>query len=163
MSYIIIATARLAVTDTSINKDDICYVYDTSDGTLDKCTGDDIFLLVNKGRHFLNYAWYQWISLGDCCIANPKLGIALYDYKLYIAYQGILTEFLNVEVITWIALCDDMLVIGVVDTDYNTGVVEIDKSGFVIKDDSGWCIIGGKVCGRYKEGLAGVEVMKRCI
>lgn len=162
ISYIIMNTVKSDKAGTGVSKDGSYYVYDTVDNTIDKCSGKDILLLAAAGRTFLNYRNNRWSSMDDCCIAHPKLGVALQNYNLCIAYHGVIREFLDVAIIAWIRIQGGKLIIDVVDSDDCTNIIEIDGVNCNI-EDYGYGLVRCESSRKYKIGQAGAEILKRYV
>lgn len=162
MSYVIIRTDMKYNQGNSIDKDKNYYVYDTTDSTIEQCNGEDICLLIDNNREFLNYRFPIWHSMYNVCITHPKLGIILRGNKLYVACLQHTYEFFNVRAIRNICISNKMLLIGVVDSQNCVCDIVISKLGCKVNDYY-VTTVSYKSYGEYMGEQADVEVLRLCI
>lgn len=145
-----------------ILKNGMYYVYDTTDGTIDLCSGRDIELVIDNGRQFLNYLLKSMNLLTEVCILNPNLGMHLRDNILTVAFKNSVRMVQGVHAIKFIILSNDCLELQCFDPDFNLFYCKFMLGvGSVINPDGKERVC--KSLGRYKGNNAGAEIARRCI
>lgn len=164
MAYIIINKDEVNIgKHAKVYLDKDFYVYDTTDSTIEQCTGRDIQLLVKHDREFLNYKWGNVNDLVGVCMVHPDIGLYLNNGIMLVAWGEHLWEISRITSLEHIVFMKDMLALHC----YTDMIIEVvlyfQDSTCSLLDLRHRSSIVYKQLGMYKKGQAGAEIVRRCI
>lgn len=157
MSYIILNVLdKRNRGNYKLYEDNLYYAYDTTDLTIEACYGSDILLLMETGREVLNYDEQGYNRpMTSMCLAHPDLGICLRNNIMHIACCNNLWIVSGVETANYIMINMDGFVM---ECNMNEQVIVSAKSCDVINYHN--MMLHRKLLGSYKDGQAGITIMK---
>lgn len=135
-------------------------VYDSNDNTVEVVRGEDIQLLADNNRHFLNYRYNTLCHMTNVTIMTKSFALSLRDEVLLVAMNGFVYRVEGVRQIKDIIhRSNHGLSIALTSPNFDGGVL-------IIHNDEVYCSninFTSSCLGRYSGGNAGAELVRMIV